>query len=73
MTSCAAATLTALFSAEGLPARLRVARRFLAIPAGSVWEWDATQGAHVDASGADRVLLAPVARMMLREGRAHAC
>jgi hypothetical protein len=66
-------TIAALFSADGLPARLRVARRFLAIPAGSVWEWDAHQGAHVDASGADRVLLAPVARLMLREGRAHAC
>jgi hypothetical protein len=44
----------------------------LAIPAGSVWEWDAAQGAHVDASGADRVLLAPVARMMLRQGWASA-
>jgi hypothetical protein len=68
----AAVTIAALFDQSGLPARLRVARRFLAIQAGSVWEWDAAQGAHVDASGADRVLLAPVARMMLREGRAHA-
>jgi len=65
-----AATTTALLSPAGLPGRIRVARSFLQIEAGSTWRWDAGLKALVDATGADRVLLAPVARMMLRNGHA---
>jgi hypothetical protein len=47
-------------------------RSFLQIEAGSRWVFDRAQGAHVDATGADRVLLPGVARLMLASGRARA-
>lgn len=63
-------TLGALLSTAGLPRRIRVTHSFLRVEAGSVWEYDDLQGAHVDARGADRVLLPAVARAMLRRGDA---
>ncbi len=68
---CASDIVSAVFDVRDLQARIRVVTRWRNVEAGSEWVWDPAAGAHVDASGADRVLLPGMVRVMVAGGYAH--